>query len=289
MALWPWLTVVLLATLAMGCARSVPVPPPANLPSPTEPTSASATPQSAKSPQPAPAPANPSVTPSSEGGIISGLVLWEGPADAGSGWGTAKLTVSVGGQRRPAKPASRLRVDPTTHGVADAIVWVVNPPEEAANPPTESVALTQRDGDCQPHVLAARRGSRLQLGSADDKAVFHATGAADFIETVLPGAPMERVLDRSGLVEVRSDLLPWMCGYIHVLEHRFFARSAPDGRFRLPPLPAGTYQVMLWHEGWRITDPAEFKVAAPSQVEVAQVTVDPAKGQGASLQWVLHP
>ena len=44
---------------------------------------------------------------------------------------------------------------------------------------------------------------------------------------------------------------PWMSGYVHVLEHPFFAVTGEDGTFTIKGLPPGEYEVACLHEASR--------------------------------------
>ena len=50
------------------------------------------------------------------------------------------------------------------------------------------------------------------------------------------------------MIPVRCDVHKWMSAYLGVVDHPFFAVTAPDGRFELTGLPAGSYVVEAWHE-----------------------------------------
>ena len=41
---------------------------------------------------------------------------------------------------------------------------------------------------------------------------------------------------------------PWMSGYVHVMEHPFFAVTGEDGTFAIKGLPPGDYEVSVLHE-----------------------------------------
>jgi hypothetical protein len=282
MARWLWPTLAILTAAALGCPGPTPPRPghgdgepshsgPTHLVPPTAPGASPQVPV-------------PVVTATDEAGIISGVVRWEGPVDSDGTEELAGLTVGSGGGQIAVNPVRRLQVDPEGRGVADVVVWLVNPPGGAAQAPAGPVTLTQREGDYRPHVLLAPKAARLELTSADDTAVFRAEGAAEFVETVSPGRPALHNLGRAGLVVVRSDILPWASAYVHVFDHGHYARTGADGTFRLPPVSAGTYHVVLWHEGWRFTDKARY-TAPPLRAEVSPVTVEP--GKGASVAWTL--
>ena len=56
-------------------------------------------------------------------------------------------------------------------------------------------------------------------------------------------------LDQTGLIEIHNEVgFDWMKGYILVMPHRFFAVSDTKGEFSLKGLPAGLYDIVLWHE-----------------------------------------
>ncbi|MBY0522294.1 MAG: carboxypeptidase-like regulatory domain-containing protein [Gemmataceae bacterium] len=219
-----------------------------------------------KDPPPAVVPGEPTATANQEAGILSGLVRWEGAIDA-----------------LAEKAGNRLRINPRNQGIADAVVWLVEPPGPLAGEGRE-LTLTQRDGAFQPHVETALRGSKLRMLSADPQATFRASGAADFSCMVKQGKPEIRVLDRPGLVEMRSELNPDALSHVWVFGHGYFAKTDADGHFRLPELKPGTYELTLWHEGWRKTGAEQPTFSPPVR---RHVTVKLGDGQGATIQWLL--
>ncbi len=201
----------------------------------------------------------PVITTTPEGGVISGRLRWDGSADPTAG--------------------ARLRVDPASQGIADAVVWVAKAPGAGIAAPGASQQLSQRDRVYHPHVQTALRGTRLKLLTIDDKASFKASGASEFSVNPQPGKPEERPLDRVGLVEFRSEIEPALSAYIHVFDHPYFAKTDANGAFRLAdkPLPPGKYEVILWHEGWRSGTTAVEKKA----------TVDVGSDKGVAIEWTL--
>jgi len=64
-------------------------------------------------------------------------------------------------------------------------------------------------------------------------------------------------------IPFKCDVHPWMGAYLHVVAHPFFAVSGPDGSFEIRGLPAGDYELSVWHE---------FKKFAPEKAKL-NVTV----------------
>ena len=50
------------------------------------------------------------------------------------------------------------------------------------------------------------------------------------------------------MVRLTCDVHPWMVGWVGVMAHPFFAVTSADGTFTIPGIPAGTYDVAVWHE-----------------------------------------
>lgn len=180
---------------------------------------------------------NPEIVRTKERGIIHGVVRWEGA--------------------EPKPPTPRLRIDTATHGIAQAAVWLV-PADRKMKPvfPATEVQLSAEPGEYRPHILLAQKGSRLELRTTEDRADFQASGAASFSETLQRGRFLSLPLSSPGLIEVRSQLQPQrLPAYIWVLDSVFGTLTEKEGTFRLPQVPAGEYELMLWHEGWRNNAP----------------------------------
>ena len=115
--------------------------------------------------------------------------------------------------------------------------------------------LNQKDCVYVPHVQAAVKGSKVKLQSRDE--ILHNVHgkmkqAGRMIFNVgLPGTAtvVNKKLRRPGLAEITCDAgHTWMLAYIHVFEHPYFAVTGDDGSFEIGDVPAGTYDVVVWHE-----------------------------------------
>ena len=103
-----------------------------------------------------------------------------------------------------------------------------------------------------PHVQVATVGSDLLLKNSDP--ILHTVHARLGKETLFNvGLPTWRQvtkrLDRVGLIRIDCDVLhTWMSAVIMVTRTAYFAVSDEHGKFIVDQLPAGPYQVEIWHE-----------------------------------------
>jgi hypothetical protein len=154
-------------------------------------------------------------------------------------------------------------------GLQNVLIFIAN----IAPEPLPPLALNLDIKACrfQPHVLALGAGSELTIRSDDP--ILHdvharlwvfnkgwnqtstleifTEAAESSFNFVFPqkGQSATPRLDQPGLIRLRSDLgHEWMSGYILVMPHRYFAVTDAEGKFELPPLPVGRYDLVLWHE-----------------------------------------
>jgi len=82
----------------------------------------------------------------------------------------------------------------------------------------------------------------------------HMDGAASYN---LPFPFTDRTVTRSmpaaGLVNVRCNGgHAWMNAEILVVPHPYYAVTDENGSFELTDVPPGQYQIVAWHEGWKL-------------------------------------
>jgi hypothetical protein len=64
----------------------------------------------------------------------------------------------------------------------------------------------------------------------------------------------EQRLRFPGVIAVTCDTHAHMRAYILSFEHPYFTLTDGDGRFQIDQVPAGSYTLQAWHEGWRILE-----------------------------------
>jgi hypothetical protein len=137
-------------------------------------------------------------------------------------------------------------------GLANVMVWVDGIPATAVAP-TPNATLANDGCRYVPHVQVVATGTKLQVKNEDP--VLHNTHARfakrDVFNFALPkqGQVLTKTLDTAGLMKVGCDAgHDWMNAYIAVFDHPYFAVSRADGTFTIANVPAGSHQIVFWHE-----------------------------------------
>ena len=111
-------------------------------------------------------------------------------------------------------------------------------------------------GGCQynPHVFGLRVGQTLKILNPDG--TLHNVHAfskvnAEFNEAMPQfRTELEKVFDKAEPTPfaIKCDVHPWMNAWAAVFDHPYFAVTGEDGSFTISGLPAGTYELEIWHE-----------------------------------------
>jgi plastocyanin len=140
-------------------------------------------------------------------------------------------------------------------GLANVLVQVKSglPDVEFAAAEPE-VTFTQSGCLYDPHVVIIRVGQTVKILNPDGTLHnVHVFGKVNQeFNQAMPKfqEEIERVFDKveADPFAIKCDVHPWMNAFGVVLDHPYAAVTAADGTFSIPNLPAGTYQVEVWHE-----------------------------------------
>ena len=148
-------------------------------------------------------------------------------------------------------------------------------PGDSYATPTEPVVIDQSGCRYKPHVNGVMVGQSIKILNSDG--LLHNVHALPKINKTFNMAmpagrtEAETSFDKAEeMFKIKCDVHPWMGAYIAVLNHPYFAVTGEDGKFEIGNLPAGTYEIEVWHE----------------KLGTQSMTVDVADGGSASADFV---
>ena len=143
----------------------------------------------------------------------------------------------------------------TGRGLANVLVQLKGrlPRNDDALPGT-AVELDQSGCRFAPHVLALRVGQTLRVLNPDG--TLHTVHAYSRVNRSFNDAMprfrimLERVFAKAEPTPfvVKCEVHPWMSAWVAVFDHPYYFVTGRNGSFRIGNLPAGTYELELWHE-----------------------------------------
>lgn len=168
--------------------------------------------------------------------------------------------------------------------VADAVVslYAREPVADQQSAQPRAV-MDQIDKRFVPHVLPVRAGTAVSFPNSDDirHHVYSFSKPKRFeikLYTGVPGEPV--VFDEPGVVVLGCNIHDWMRGYILVADTPHFAKTDGNGNVDFEGVPAGSYQLSVWHP-WllpldrRVSREIRLDDALPSQARVELELTEP--------------
>lgn len=155
-------------------------------------------------------------------------------------------------------------------GVANSVVKIIGA-KGTVMPQTGK--LDQVECEFVPHVQALPVGSTLKITSSDpvlhNSHAFFEDGSTAFnIAVPIMGMEISKKLEKPGILKMRCDAgHVWMSAYVAVLDEPYFAVTDADGNFSIEGVPAGDYEIEVWHE-WLGThrEPVTVKEGEPASL-----------------------
>jgi hypothetical protein len=191
----------------------------------------------------------------SNGGTISGAVKWSGPVPHGLDFPVTKDAPICDPDSRKTVDLERLVVGPQG-GLANTVVYLKNISSgKALELPEQRRHLDQKRCRYVPHILLVPQNALLDMRSSDATLhTIHMDGAATFnLPFPFPNQISSRSMATPGLVHLRCNGgHVWMNAEMFVAPHPYYAVTNESGQFEFTDVPAGTYQIVAWHEGWGI-------------------------------------
>jgi plastocyanin len=165
------------------------------------------------------------------------VLLLLASVSAAAGGGTVKGTVASEG--------------PGAAPLADAVV-VIEGPSVPAPAGAPHVVVDQRDQSFVPHVVAVATGTTVDFPNHDPMLhnVFSASPAKKFdLGMYDRGETRSVTFETPGVVRIGCNVHPKMEAFVVVHTNPYVAVTDAHGVYTIRDVPAGTYQLRVWHEG----------------------------------------
>ncbi|MGA2354667.1 MAG: carboxypeptidase-like regulatory domain-containing protein [Terriglobales bacterium] len=190
-----------------------------------------------------------------DGGNIRGNVRWQGamPHLVSSEINKDTQICDPLGQKH--RDLERLLIAPNG-GVANTVVFLRNISKgKAMDLPAARRFLNQKSCRYEPHILLVPEQATLTVRDSDP--LLHTvqmSGSADYnLPFIREGQEITRPMTREGVVSMRCNAgHVWMNGEMIVARHPYYAVTDQDGNFELTDIPPGDYEIVAWHEGWKV-------------------------------------
>jgi hypothetical protein len=113
------------------------------------------------------------------------------------------------------------------------------------------VEMRQKDKEFQPHVVAIALGGTVDMPNLD--LIFHNafsnfSGQPFDVGLYPPRASRSVTFRHPGIVRVFCNIHAAMSAIIAVVDTPWYAVTGSDGHYSIPAVPAGGYQLRLFHE-----------------------------------------
>lgn len=151
--------------------------------------------------------------------------------------------------------------------LADAVaeLQMAQPPQLA-----DTAEVAQKDLTFVPFVSAIQKGTRVEFPNQDKTRhhVYSFSPAKVFELKLYAGKPEAPVLfDKAGVVALGCNIHDYMQAFIYVGDSPYLAVSSNEGVVLLKDVPAGRYQLKVWHP-WQVAEQAVVAVDVPASAAI---------------------
>ncbi len=120
-------------------------------------------------------------------------------------------------------------------------------------PPAAPMTIDQKGCAYAPHVFGIQTGQKLKILNSDGTLhnVHWLSKINPSQNLAMPKFVKEKetaFAKEEVMVKFQCEVHNWMNAWMGVLPHPFFAVSGAEGTYTIKDLPAGTYDVIAWHE-----------------------------------------
>jgi plastocyanin len=182
------------------------------------------------------------------GGSLAGTIKFAGTPPAPEKFAVTKDNQACGAEKTKAD-----LVVGADGGLANAFVVVKASQGKKFEVLATPLSFDQKGCEYAPHVLAIPAGSTIEVLNPDG--VLHNVHVMGK-ENPEANRAMPKFLKKvqwkvekpEWPIVVKCDAHPWMHAYWMVMDQPYYAVSDASGKFTIADLPAGDYEVEVWHE-----------------------------------------
>lgn len=161
--------------------------------------------------------------------------------------------------------------DQSGANVPEAVVFALPLGAPAPKTPPRAATIDQINKEFVPLVVPVQVGGTVVMPNKDNirHHVYSFSPAKVFELKLYSGVPAKPIpFDKPGPVALGCNIHDWMVGYVYVVDTPWFAKTAKNGSASLTGLPAGEYEVKVWHP-WLRGEPVVQRVAVNADAAVA--------------------
>ncbi len=137
--------------------------------------------------------------------------------------------------------------------LGNAVVYLKGVANAAPVPkPAENPLIDQLDCRYEPHVSLIPAGATIDIRNSDG--ILHNLHTYSTANPSFNAAQpkfkkiIKKQLDEPEFVRLTCDVHGWMEAWIVVHDHPYYALTDGSGRFDIEGVPAGEYEIVVWHE-----------------------------------------
>jgi len=181
---------------------------------------------------------------------IEGRVMFDGPPPARR---PIRMSSEAACHKPGSSPLSEDLIVSPGGGLKNAYVHITSGLGDRVFAPPQTPAVMDQSG-CLfgPHLLDVQANQIIEFANSDP-VVHNVRAAAETnrsFNVSMPGngKKVRRFFSEPEIVKIRCDIHAWMSAFVAVERHPFHQVTGEDGSFSLRGLPAGSYEVEVWHE-----------------------------------------
>jgi plastocyanin len=160
--------------------------------------------------------------------------------------------------------------------IAEAVAYLESPAAMAAARPLKGQEIEQKDRQFTQRVSVVPLGSEIEFPNRDKVRhhVYSVSPAKTFDLKLYIGKPVNPVVfDRAGVAVLGCNIHDEMVAFVVVVPTPHYGQSTASGSIKLDNVPAGSYQLLVWHP--------DLPVGAPARAQAINV---PAAGMTVSVK-----